>query len=96
MLCRPFLECELKLVQPKVVLAVGGLAIETLLSQKIRLEEAVGECFEVDDRLILPLPHPSGVSLWPNLPENQRRLEQALVLLRDRLVPGLLAERGAV
>ena len=31
LLCRPFLDQELALVQPKVVLAVGSLAIQTLL-----------------------------------------------------------------
>jgi uracil-DNA glycosylase len=86
-LCRPFLEQELRLVQPKVLLAVGGLAIETLLNQKLRLADAVGRVFEVDGRWILPLPHPSGASLWPNPPENQAKIQQALLLLREQLVP---------
>jgi len=34
-LCRPFLEQELALVQPRVLLAVGGLAIGTLLGQPV-------------------------------------------------------------
>ena len=82
-LCRPFLDRELALVRPRLLLAVGGLAIETLLGRPIRLEEAVGRAFEVDGRRVLPLPHPSGASLWTNLPENQARLRQALALLRD-------------
>jgi uracil-DNA glycosylase len=82
-LCRPFLGRELALVRPRLLLAVGGLAIETLLGRPIRLEEAVGHLFEVDGRQILPLPHSSGASLWTNLPENQARLRQALALLRD-------------
>jgi uracil-DNA glycosylase len=86
-LCRPFLERELALVQPRLLLAVGGLAIETLLGQKLRLDEAVGCVFERDGRWILPLPHPSGASLWPNAPENQARIRRALVLLRDELAP---------
>ena len=86
-LCRPFLDCELDLVQPVILLAVGGLAIETLLGQKLRLDEAVGRVFEIDGRLVLPLPHPSGASLWPNRPENQALIRQALVLLRQELVP---------
>lgn len=86
-LCRPFLDRELALVEPKLLLAVGGLAIETLLGQKIRLDEAVGRVFERNGRQILPLPHPSGASLWPNLAENQARIQQALVLLRRDLVP---------
>jgi len=86
-LCRPFLEGELALVRPRVLLAVGGLAVETLLSQSLRLAEAVGRVFRVDGRWILPLPHPSGASLWPNRPENQARIEQALALLQEDLVP---------
>jgi uracil-DNA glycosylase len=88
-LCRPFLDRELAMVAPRVLLAVGGLAIETLLGQRLRLDEAVGQVFEVDGRYVLPLPHPSGASLWPNLPENQARIQQALVLLREELAPSL-------
>jgi uracil-DNA glycosylase family 4 len=86
-LCRPFLERELALVKPRVLLAVGGLAIETLLGQKLRLDQAVGRVFQVDGRRVLPLPHPSGASLWPNRPENQARIRQALVLLQEELMP---------
>ncbi len=86
-LCRPFLDRELALVQARVLLAVGGLAIETLLGQKLRLDEAVGRVFEVEGRYVLPLPHPSGASLWPNLPENQERIQQALATLREELAP---------
>jgi uracil-DNA glycosylase len=86
-LCRLFLKQELALVQPCVLLAVGGLAIETLLGEKLRLDEAVGRIFRVDGRHVLPLPHPSGASLWPNKPENQARIDQALILLREQLVP---------
>jgi uracil-DNA glycosylase len=86
-LCRPFLVREMALVQPRVLLAVGGLAIETLLDQKLRLDQAVGRAFEMDGQWILPLPHPSGASLWPNAPENQTRIQQALTLLRDEFVP---------
>ena len=86
-LCRPFLERELALVRPRVLLAVGGLAIETLLGQKLRLDQAVGRVFEVEGRHVLPLPHPSGASLWPNRPENQARIQRALALLQKELMP---------
>jgi uracil-DNA glycosylase len=86
-LCRPFLDQELSIVKPKVLLAIGGLAIETLLGQKLRLDEAVGEIFVADGRQVLPLPHPSGASLWPNLAQNQERIQRALALLREALVP---------
>jgi uracil-DNA glycosylase len=88
-LCRPFLNRELALVRPQVLIAVGGLAIETLLGQRLRLDETVGQVFAVDGRHVLPLPHPSGASLWPNRPENQARIVRALALLREELLPRL-------
>jgi uracil-DNA glycosylase len=86
-LCRPFLDCEVDLVRPRVILAVGGLAVETVLGRKVSLDEAVGRAFEVEGRQVLPLPHPSGASLWLNKPENQACLAQALEILRDELLP---------
>jgi uracil-DNA glycosylase len=74
-------------VQPRLLLAVGGLAIETLLGQRLRLDESVGRVFQVEGRTILPLPHPSGASLWPNRPKNQALISQALALLRYDLLP---------
>jgi uracil-DNA glycosylase len=88
-LCRPFLNRELALVQPRILIAVGGLAIETLLGQRLRLDQTVGRVFAVDGRHVLPLPHPSGASLWPNRPENQARIALALTLLREDLLPRL-------
>ncbi len=84
-LCRPFLDRELALVRPRLVLAVGGLAIETLLGRKMRLDEAVGRVFEVEGRRILPLPHSSGASLWLNRKEHQALLRRALTLLQEEL-----------
>ena len=86
-LCRPFLEAELSWVKPRVLLAVGGLAIETLVGERLRLVDAVGRAFDVGGRLILPLPHPSGASLWTNRPENQALTQRAMVVLRDELRP---------
>lgn len=80
-LCRPFLEAELRLVQPRIVLLVGTMAIEAFLGQKIRLQDVVGTYQEQQGMLFLPLPHPSGVSRWLNAPENQRLVHRALDLL---------------
>lgn len=79
-LCHPYLEAELALVDPALVLLVGGLAIRTLLGLG-PLEARVGQIFPHKGRRWLPLPHPSGVSRWLNAPEHQALLEQALDLL---------------
>jgi hypothetical protein len=45
----------------------------------------IGSVFEHDGVPVIPLPHPSGASSWPNVPANKARLEAALRLVRDAL-----------
>jgi len=84
-LCRPYLVTELELLNPQVILAVGRLAITTLLGTSAPLEEVVGREFARDGRWILPLPHPSGASRWHQLEPNRERIAAAMRLLRRRL-----------
>ncbi len=81
-LCRPFLQRELALVSPEVIIPVGRLAIELFYGRRFKLTDVVGT-FKQDDqeRWIVPLPHPSGASLWLNRREHQERVSQALRIL---------------
>jgi uracil-DNA glycosylase family 4 len=81
-LCRPYLLRELNLVRPQVILPVGGMAIAAILGPR-RLEDVIGEAFEHNGALLIPLPHPSGVSRWLNDPAHQRLLSRALARLAD-------------
>lgn len=80
-LCRPFLDRELALVRPQVIVPVGGLAIGTFLGDN-KLRDIVGQAIVRDGVRYIPLPHPSGASLWLNAPENQARVRKALQALR--------------
>lgn len=83
-LCRPFLERELALVNPAVIVPVGRLAIELFYGRRFKLADVVGTCTRDDrGRRIVPLPHPSGASLWLNQPKHQTQVAQALVILRQ-------------
>lgn len=77
--CAHWLDAELKLLQPKVLIPVGQMAIERFLGPG-RLEERVGRRFG-EGPVLVPLPHPSGQSRWLNDPANRARLESALDLL---------------
>ena len=79
-LCRPYLEAELAILQPNIVLLVGAMAIETFLGKR-KLEECIGTFHTRDGILLLPLPHPSGVSRWLLDPAHQQLLQQALAIL---------------
>jgi uracil-DNA glycosylase len=81
-LCAPFLEQELVLVRPEIVVPVGGLAIRRFLG-KVKLADVVGTATQDDKgRWIVPLPHPSGASLWLNKPEHQALVQRAIEHLR--------------
>lgn len=85
-LCRDHLDRELALVRPELVLALGRLSATALLGPAplaqvvgtLRPAERAGHRF-----LVLPLPHPSGVSRWLNDPANRARHAAALALLND-------------
>ena len=81
-LCRPFLETELRLLQPALVLLVGKMAIEHCLGP-CRLEDVVGTVVERDSHRYLPLPHSSGVSRWPNDPAHRALVDRAIALLAE-------------
>jgi uracil-DNA glycosylase family 4 len=76
-LCRPHLDAELSFVQPEVVITLGRVSATRFLGNR-PLSAIVGEQFKQEDFVVLPLPHPSGVSRWMNDPENQRRVDRAL------------------
>jgi uracil-DNA glycosylase len=133
-LCRPWLEQEIRLINPRLLILVGGLAIKLLYPPNARLDEIIGTAawfppealidplnFDLsqaeviviaDDRpqtagevtneealltrhssldtrhsssgrFVVPLPHPSGASLWPNKPENRALIRRAIALLRE-------------
>lgn len=82
-LCAPWLEAELVLIGPRVLVPIGGLAISRFLGDGAPMTDLIGERFERDGRIIVPLPHPSGASQWFNVPENKLRLAQALALLAE-------------
>jgi uracil-DNA glycosylase len=86
-LCAPWLEAELALARPRVVLLVGTLAIDRFWG-RVPLSEVVGKSRLDGDRVLIPLPHPSGASRWLNDPANRERLRRALAVVR-RTVRGL-------
>ena len=86
-LCAPWLDAEIALVRPRVILLVGTLAIERFWG-RAPLSEVVGKKRIDGERVLIPLPHPSGASRWLNEPENRLRLRRALSLV-SRTVRGL-------
>jgi uracil-DNA glycosylase len=79
-LCWPYLARELELLEPRLVILVGKLAIDWFLGPR-PLRLTIGHSYQRDGRRYLPLPHASGVSRWLNDPANRALLDQALAEL---------------
>ncbi len=82
MLCRPYLEAEIDLVNPLIIIPVGRLAINLFYSASLKLREIIGTEKQAGKRWVVPLPHPSGASRWHQISENRERINHAIALIR--------------
>jgi uracil-DNA glycosylase len=83
-LCAFWRTWELRLLRPRLIVPVGGLAIRALLGIS-GLGDCVGERYELDGAAVVPLPHPSGASAWLNSPVNRELTARATRLVRAEL-----------
>jgi uracil-DNA glycosylase len=83
-LCSFWRDWELKILQPPLIVPVGGVAIRRLLGVT-SLADCIGHTYELDGATIVPLPHPSGASGWLNSPGNRELTAKAARLVRGEL-----------
>jgi len=81
-LCAFWRGWELELLQPELIVPVGGLAIKRLLGLS-GLASCVGRRYELGGATVIPLPHPSGASGWLNVPANRELTARASHLVRE-------------
>ena len=92
--CRGHLDREIGLVRPAAVVSLGRLAANALApaTRGLPLAEIVGRVWPGERGghafVLVPLPHPSGVSHWLNDAANRGRVDLALAEL-GRLTQGL-------
>jgi uracil-DNA glycosylase len=86
--CADWLDSELRIIRPDVLIPVGRLAIERFLPN-IPLSELIGTARTVEhvggESIVIPLPHPSGASSWVHQSENKILLEKAIDLISGAL-----------
>jgi uracil-DNA glycosylase len=83
-LCAFWQRWELKLLQPRLIVTVGGLAARRLLGLT-SVTDFVGKSYMLGEAIAIPLPHPSGASGWLNDRTNRARLGKALTHVRREL-----------
>ncbi len=83
--CADWLQAEIDLLKPQLILPVGKLAISQLMPVK-RLNEVIGKLhpvtFHGHRTEAIPLPHPSGASTWHRTEAGLALLDSALTILQ--------------
>jgi uracil-DNA glycosylase len=83
--CSKHLAAEVALVQPRLIIPVGKLAIAQIFPDAAQLVEVVGAVrrarFHGRDVDVVPLPHPSGASTWHRVEPGKTLLEKGLAAI---------------
>lgn len=90
--CSSWLEAEIALLRPALVLPIGKLAIQQFVAFD-KLTDVIGKKLPVTYHGhtfdIVPLPHPSGASPWHRMEPGRTLLDQALqLIIRHPAWPG--------
>jgi DNA polymerase len=91
--CRPFLLAQLGAIRPKVILALGNFAAQTLLGTKEGISKLRGKTFQFHSTVLVPTFHPAFLLRNPG-PEYRRLAWEDLKLAR-REYDRLRSSRGA-
>ena len=82
--CGRWLDAEIEILRPALVLPIGKLAIQQFVAFD-KLTEVIGATFRVTRHGhtfdVIPLPHPSGASPWHRIEPGKTLLARALDLI---------------
>ena len=82
LVCRPWLDKILELIDPKIILCVGRIAAQQLFDPSFRVTRQHGEIRERDGRLVMATFHPAALlrnpSYKPMMEEDLRKLAEII------------------
>lgn len=88
--CAGWLESELAIIRPRIILPVGKLAISRFFAEQ-PLDRVIGRVHVAGNLprrpLLIPLPHPSGASSWIHQGNHPALLRQAIALIAQHVLP---------
>jgi len=94
--CRLFLNRQLVLIRPSLIITLGKIAYEELSIVPIQYDQALCKAFRTDNYALLTSlgfhytllawPHPSGLNRWHNDANNQSLLDASFDIVRQHLL----------
>jgi uracil-DNA glycosylase len=88
MACRPWLEAEIEVIQPKVIVALGSTAAQAMLGRSVRVTQERGKFIPIDSREAFITIHPSAILRLRESSEREEefnRLVHELKMVRHKL-----------
>jgi len=93
--CSQWINNEVAMLKPQLVIPVGKLAISQYLPVS-KLVDVIGQSFTQEingvETVLIPLPHPSGASTWHQSNPGKSLLQQALKLIEQQAVWSALSK----
>lgn len=91
--CRPFLEKQLDVIKPKVIVALGNIAIQTLLNTPARITELRGRFYWYREGIkVMPTYHPSY--LLRNEGKKRETWEDMQMVMKELKLPLKVKGKG--
>jgi uracil-DNA glycosylase len=88
--CAGWLERELAIIRPRIIIPVGKLAISRFVADQ-PLDRLIGRALVAGklprQPLLIPLPHPSGASSWIHQGNHPILLRDAIGLIEQHVLP---------
>lgn len=82
--CREYLEAQIKLVNPKIIVLLGSVALKNILGEEYGITKSRGEWIEKDGIMYMPTFHPAAllrdenkkIDFWMDLKEVKEKAEK--------------------
>lgn len=59
--CRPYLEAQIRLIRPRVIVTLGNFATRFILNKQVSISRVRGQRFEVSGASVVPTFHPAAI-----------------------------------
>ena len=79
--CRPYLERQIAILKPKIIVLLGGVAITSLIGPH-KVTEAHGKFYEVEDKRFFMTFHPAAAMRFP---KTKNLMKEDFALLKQEL-----------
>ena len=80
--CRPYVERQIEIVNPRIIVLLGGVAISSIIGPW-KVSESHGRFYEAQGKIFFMTYHPAAALRFPSLKENMRN---DFSILKSKLV----------